>query len=922
MTANRERLRLYGREAECRRLAQLVDGVRGGSSAALVICGKPGTGRTALLDFTAELAAGLRVVRATGAESEAELAFAGLHRLCGPLLDLLGRLPSPQREALEVAFGIRAGAGPDRFLVGLAVLGLLAEAAADRPLACVIDDAQWLDPPSRQALGFAARRLAAPPLLLVFATPKPITDLTGLPVMALGGLRDADACDLLASVVRWPVDDRVRDQMLAEAKGIPGALLGLMRQVSPAQLAGGFGLPAVMPDGTAGPLLAELGELPPDTRQLLLLAAADPTGDPVLLWRAAAHLAVSPSAALPAAEAGLITFDGRVVFRDHTVRSTAYQAARLPERQAAHLALGKATHPGTDPDRRAWHQAKALTELNEDVAAELERTTARARARGGLAAAAAFLERAAVATPDPARRTARSLTAASVMLAAGEPGAAAKLLDLVEADTLDAPRQAQADLVRARLTLTAGRSNNSPLLMLEAGRKLSRFDGAQARAAYLDAIRAALSAGHQAAAGATAADVARAARETWPDPDSPGPAAALAAGLAASLGGDLTAGAPLLRQAVDGVRDELTTTTELTLLPLACAAALQLWDDQAGDTFGHRYVELARSAGALTELPAALNTLGVLRLLSGDLAGADWLAGEARAVAIAAGVRTAPYSALGLAALRGRADPARALIDSTRREAGQRSEGLGVAAANWAAAVLYNGLGRYAEALSAAEDAVEQAGPPVIAGWAMGELIEAATRSGQTGRATEVMRALADVTAAAGTDWALGVRARSLALLSDGPAAEDQYQAAIRHLGRSRARVDLARAHLLYGEWLRRERRHSNAREQLHQAEAMLEAMGADGFTERARRELLADGETVRKRGAGADRDLTPQERQVAVRARDGKTNNEIGAELFLSARTVEWHLRKVFAKLDITSRRQISGTLPAATRSGRRTSA
>jgi DNA-binding CsgD family transcriptional regulator len=912
MSANREPLRLRGRQAECGRLAKLVDGVRGGDSATLVMRGVPGTGKTALLDLTAGLATGLQVVRVAGTESETELAFGGLHRLCQAMLDLLGRLPGPQRAALEIAFGLRAGAGPDRFLVGLAVLGLLAESAADHPLVCLIDEAHWLDQASRQALGFAARRLTTEPLLVLFAAPEPVPDLDGLPTLALGGLRDADARDLLASVVRCPIDDRVRDQILAEAGGIPGALLGLLHAVSPAQLAGGFGLPDALSGSTSGPLLAELSELPPETRQLLLLAAADPTGDPALLWRAAAQLGITGQAAVPAAEAGLITFDGRVVFRDHAVRSTAYQVAPLRERRSAHRALAQATQSRADPDRRAWHLAQALIELDEDVAAELERTADRARARGGLAAAGAFLERAATATPDAARRAERSLVAASVMLQAGEPRAAAKLLDLTEADTPDDHRQARADLVRARLAFTVNGGGDSSQLFLDAARQLSRFDGAQSRTAYLDAIRAALSAGSRAAPGATMADVVRAARDGSSDTDFPTPPDALLAGLAASFSGELTVGASLLRRAISGFDGEMTTAGELGLLPLACAGALQLWDDRAADALASRYVRLARSAGALGDLPSALNALGCMRLLAGDLAAADSLAAEAQTIAEAVGIRAAPYAALGLAALRGHEDPARALIDSSGQDAALRGEGLGVAAARWAAAVLHNGLGRYAQALSAAEDAIDHAGPPVVAGWPMAELVEAAVRSGQPGRAEGAMRSLSRIAMAAGTDWALGVQARAQALLSD---REELYQAAINHLGRSRARVDLARAHLLYGEWLRRDNRRADAREQLHRADEMLGAMGVAGFAERARRELLATGETVRRRTAGTDRDLTPQEMQIALRARDGKTNREIGAELFLSARTVEWHLHKVSTKLAITSRRQLRDALPAAAR-------
>jgi DNA-binding CsgD family transcriptional regulator len=915
MSANRESLRLHGRQAECGRLAKLVDGVRGGGSAVLVVHGEPGTGKTALLDFTAGLDTCLRVVRAAGAESETELAFGGLHRLCGPMLDLLGRLPGPQREALEIAFGVRAGTGPDRFLVGLAVFGLLASSAADRPLICVVDDAHWLDQASRQALGFAARRLTTEPLLVLFAAPEPITELDGLPTMALGGLRDADARDLLASVVPYPIDDRIRDQILAEAGGIPGALLGLLQDVSPSLLAGGLGLPEVVSRSTSGSLFAELGELPEQTLRLLLLAAADPTGDPALLWRAAAHLGISSEAAVPAAEAGLVTFDGRVVFRNHAVRSTAYRVARLRERRSAHHALAQATDPRADPDRRAWHRAAALTELDEDVAAELERTAGRAQARGGLAAAAAFLERAASMTPDAARRAERCFAAASVMLQAGEPWAAAKLLDLTETDTLDNHRQACAGLVRARLAFTVNRDGDAAQLLLDAARQLSRFDGAQSRTAYLDAIRAALSAGGLAAPGATAADVARAAREGSSGTDCPGPPDALLAGLAASFSGELAVGASLVHRAISGFGSEMSTAAELSLLSLAYAGALQLWDDRAADALASRYVSLARTQGALSDLPSALNALGCMRLVAGDLAAADSLAAEAQTIAEVTGIRAATYGALGLAALRGHEESALDLIKSSGQDAALRGEGLGVAAAEWAAAMLYNGLGKYARALSAAEDAVSHAGPPAVAGWAMAELVEAAARSGQPGRAEGAMRTLSRIAMAAGTDWALGVQARLQALLSD---REDLHQAAIDYLGRSRARVDLARAHLLYGEWLRRENRRADAREQLHRADEMLGAMGAAGFAERARRELVATGETVRRRAAGTDRDLTPQEMQIAMYARDGRTNREIGAELFLSARTVEWHLHNVCAKLGITSRRQLRDVLPAATKAMR----
>jgi DNA-binding CsgD family transcriptional regulator len=904
MSVNREYPRLYGRQAECESLTRLVGGVRAGSSAVLVVHGERDTGKTALLDFAAGLDTGLQLIRVAGSEPETELAFGGLHRLCRTMLDLRGRLPGPQREALEIAFGLLAGAEPDRFLVSLAVFGLLAESAAQHPLMCVIDEAHLLDRASRHVLGFAARRLTSEPLLLLFAVPEPVRDLDGLPAMALGGLRDEDARDFLASIVHCPVDDRVRDQILAETRGIPGAI-ALLRDVSPAQLAGGFGLTDVLPGSTSGPLFEKLSALPAETGRLLLLAAADPTGDPALLWRAAAQLGVTSEAAVPATEAGLITFGSRVVFRDHATRATAYQVARLRERRSAHRALAEATDAGADPDRRAWHQAKALTGLDEDVAAGLERVAGRAQARAGLAAAAAFLERAATATPDAARRAERSLTAASVMLQAGEPGAAAKLLDLTETDTLDDHGQARADLVRARLGFLVNRGGDASRPLVDAARRLSRFAGAQSRTAYLDAVRAALAAGSLAAPGATVAEAARAGASATDCPEAPD---MLLAGLAASFNGEFTVGASLLRRAITGLSAEMSTAAGLSLLPLACAGALQLWDNRAAEALASRYLSLARTGGALIDLPSALSALSCVRMLAGDLTTADALAAEARTTAEAIGIRAAPYGALGVAALRGQAAPALALIGSAGQDAALRGEGLGVAAANWAAAMLHNGMGQYGQALSAAEAAVEHAGPAVVAGLPMAELVEAAVRAGQPGRAAAAMRSLSRIAMAAGTDWALGVQARSQALLSD---QENLYRAAIHYLGRSRARADLARAHLLYGEWLRRENRRADAREQLHRADELLGAIGATGFGERARHELLATGETVRKRAAGTDLILTPQETQVAMHARDGKTNREIGAELFLSARTVEWHLHKICAKLGITSRRQLRDVLP-----------
>jgi DNA-binding CsgD family transcriptional regulator len=908
MVANREnRPRLCGRQGECATLAGLVEDARRGTSAVLVLRAEPGAGKTALVDYAVGLAPDLRVVRVEGTESERELAYAGLHQLCGSMLGLLDRLPPPQRDALEIAFGVRAGPGPDRLAVGVGLLSLLALSAAERPLVCVVEDTHWLDRASVQALAFAVRRLSAESTLVIFTAREPVADLAGLPEMVLGGLRDADARDLLDAGLLWPLDERVREQILTETRGNPRALLELLHGLSPARLAGGFGLPGVLPGGIPGELLFQLDGLPAQTFMLLLTAAADPTGDPALIWRAAGRLAIPADAADPATEAGLVAFGRRVVFRDRVVRSAVYRSAPLRDRHAAHDALAQATDPQADPDRRAWHRSHALWEPEEDVAAELDRTAARAQVRGGLCARAAFLERAAVMTPQAARRQERSLTAAAAMLAAGEPDAAAKLLDVAEAGVLDDHQQAIADLQRARLAFAVNRGGDAPRLLLDAAQQLNRFDAVQARGAYLDAIGAAIFAAGLAVPGASVALVTHAAHT-----DSPGPPDPLLDGLAACFGDGHPAGAPVLRRALNGFGHGMTVVEQLRWLPLACAAALRLWDEQAWDTLSSRHVRLAREAGAIGDLPLALTSLACLHVLAGELSTAQSLVDESDVIAEAANGRPAPFGVLGLAALRGRLDPALALIDSTAKDAALRGEGLGLAAAKWATAVLYNGLGQYEEALSAAEESIGYGGALTVAHWAMAEMIEAAARTEQPGRAAEAMRDLSQVATAAGTDWALGVRARSLAVLSTGQTADNLYRTAIRHLSQSRARVDLARAHLLYGEWLRRENRRVDARQQLRQAHELLGAMGADGFAERARRELLAIGETVRKRTVATATGLTAQELRIALRARDGQTNTEIGTELFVSPRTVEWHLRKVFAKLGITSRRQLRHALPS----------
>jgi DNA-binding CsgD family transcriptional regulator len=900
---------LTGRRSERGLLDRLVEEVRAGESRVLVVRGEPGVGKTALLNYLVGRAPGCRVVRVAGVQSEMELAFAGLHLLCAPMLDRLDRLPVPQREALRTAFGLSAGPPPDRFLVGLAVLTLLAEVAGKRPLICVIDDEQWLDRASAQALGFAARRLAADPVGLVFAARVPGSELAGLPELEVAGLGESDARALLESVLAGPLDARVRDLFIAETQGNPLALLELPRGLSPAELAGGFGLPGAVP--LAGRIEDSFGRqleaLPDHTRQLVLLAAADPSGDASLVWRAAERLGIPVLAAAPAAEAGLVEFGPRVRFRHPLVRSAAYRSASFGGRQEVHAALAAVTDPQAGADRRAWHRAQAAAGPDEQVAAELERSAGRAQARGGLAAAAAFLERSVALTADPARRAERTLAAAQASLQAGAFGQARELLTVAEAGLLDEFASARVDLLRGQIAFASGLGSDAPPLLLKAAKRLEPLSLDLARETYLSAWIAAMFAGRLAGAG-DLAEVSTAAR-ALPPPGHPARLADLLLDALALLVTDgHAAAAPALRRAASAFASrDISPEEDLRWGWLAQAAAIVLWDEDGWHAIAARQTQLARDVGALDQLPIDLASQAATVIRSGDFPAATSMIGEADVVSEAIGIRYPPFAALWVACLSGQEAEAAPLIESTMAEGTAGGQGHAVSFAQCLAATLYNGLGRYADALAAAQQASED--PLYVSMWALPELIEAAVRSGntQTGRALE---RLAETAQAGGTDYGLGVEARSRALLSRGEAADGLYREAIDRLSRTRLRPELARAHLLYGEWLRREGRRADARTQLRTAYQMLATIGAGGFAERARRELLAAGDTVRKHTVETRTELTAQEATIARLAQDGQTNTEIGAQLFLSARTVEWHLGNVFTKLGITSRRELRRAL------------
>jgi DNA-binding CsgD family transcriptional regulator len=902
---------LLGRRRECAEIDRLLADVLAGASRVLVLRGDAGVGKSVLLDYLAEHVGDWRVLSAVGVESEMELAYSGLQQLCSPVLDLLERLPAPQRDALVTVFGLSPGGPPDRFLVGLATLTLLAEVAEQHPLICVVDDAQWLDLASAQVLAFVARRLLAERIAVVCAARTGCGDevLAGLPAMQLSGLSNDDARTLLLGSVYGPLDAAVCDQIIAESRGNPLALLELPRTWSIADLAGGFGVPEGRPiaDKIEESYLRRLRSLPSDTQLLLLVAAAEPLGDPVLLHRALQSLGVDLDAANPAVDSGLLHIGGRVEFAHPLVRSATYRVAAADDRHRVHRALADATDPETDPDRRAWHRARATAWADEDVAAELERSAGRAQSRGGLAAAAAFLTRATELTPDPARRVQRALDAAFANVQAAAFDTARTLLAVAREGPLDELQRVRIDLLSAHLAMASSRGNLASPLLLAAARRLVPINLRLARETYLDAFAAALF-------GSRLNDHLREIAQ------------AVRAAPAAS-GGDITAAdllldafvahtdnyavaVPRCRDAIQYIRrDRNNLDRRLRCVGLAYLIAMEIWDEESADVLSLEHLQIARKTGALGALAIALSSRTTVLVFRGELSASASLIAEAHSVEEATGVSAMAYGASLVAAWKGDAIEAGELIGATIRDASSRGEGAFLAFGDYARAVLCNGCGQYGEAMVAAQNAA-RGHEFIIGNWGLTELVESASRAGRTDLASDALDRLATRARASGTDWALGLEARSRALLSDGDSAEGLYREAIERLGRTRVRAELARAHLLHGEWLRRAGRRVDARRELTEAEEMFTAMGAAGFAERTRRELLATGATVRKRTLETRDDLTAQEAQIAFLARDGLSNPEIAAQLFVSPRTVEWHLGKVFTKLGISRRGQLMAAL------------
>jgi DNA-binding CsgD family transcriptional regulator len=540
------------------------------------------------------------------------------------------------------------------------------------------------------------------------------------------------------------------------------------------------------------------------------------------------------------------------------------------------------------------------------VAGELERSAGRAQSRGGYAAAAAFLERATSLTVDPRRRAQRALGAAQAKFQAGAFDASLGLLATAESGPLEELDRARADRLRAQIAFASRRGREAPELLLTAARRLEPLDVGLARETYLDALWAALYVGRR-SEGGELLEIAEAARAAPPPPQPPRVVDLFLDGYVLLVTEGYAAAAPALKRALQEFRGGLASREEVRWQWIAMLTAHSLWDEQSAQALGRAYLELVRETGAVSELPIAIASAVGVHIERGELDTAASLLEEAEAATEATGRPFAPYPAIALASLRGREGTARQLIKAAEPDVVDAGDALWVTFAHSATAELYNGLGQYEDALAEARRAAEDPIDFSYSAWGLVELIEAAVRCGEGELAADTLRRLSDATRASGTDFALGIEARCRALLSDGGLAEGLYREAIERLERTTVRVELSRAHLLFGEWLRRERRRLDAREQLRRAHAMFAEFGMEAFAERARVELEATGEHARRRSVETLDELTPQEAQISRLAADGATNQEIAARLFISASTVDYHLRKAFRKLGVRSRTQLA---------------
>jgi DNA-binding CsgD family transcriptional regulator len=912
--------RLLGRRREQAAIGNLLQAARDGEGGVLVLHGDPGVGKTALLDDTVHAAEGYRTVSAVGLEGEMEFPFAALQQLCAPILHFDVHLPDLQRNALSVAFGVSAGTAPDAFLIGLATLGLLSETAETQPLLCIIDDAQWLDSASAKALTFAARRASAERIAFLFAARTLDEGLAALPALQLGPLAHGDARNLMRSVIPGPLDERILERLVVETHGNPLAVIEFPRGLAPSQLAGGFGLPTALPltKQIEQTFTRRLAHLSPDAKQLLLLASADPSGDPVLLSHAAQKMGIAQAAGQLLETHGLLEIGTGVAFRHPLARSAVYAAAGPQERRDSHRALAEAVNPALDPDRHAWHRAQAAIAPDDAVAEELERSAARARSRGGIAAGAAFLERAAALSSDPADRAKRALAAAKAKYEAGFLQEALQLIASVEDTEADERQHALAELLKGQVTLAARRGGEASPTLLRAARTLEPTDPQLARETYVEALSSALFAGSLAGTPSLI-EVSEAALAS-PAPAVTGATDLLVEGIALWFTDSYAAGAPLLKQALAAFLDD-TSPQPLAALRLSMAtwAAAELWDEEAWIRLAEEQLSRARASGELTAVPSALGNRSIIHAMCGEFATAAALVEEQEAIEDAAGMAPTANGALWLPAWAGQETELQAMARVVSSDASARREGYALGVIGLVSAVLYNGLGRYPEATAAVRTAPEDAHRLAAPIAAVVELVEAATLGGDRPLAERALRQLLERTEAAQSTWALATAARSTALLAEPEQQDALYQEAIDRSSTTRLRVDLARTQLLYGEALRRRGRRADARTQLRSAHSLLTELGTAAFADRARRELHAAGGRAENKPVGNREpvnDLTPKETRIARLAADGHTNREIAAQLFISPSTVEYHLRKSFRKLDVQSRTQLATKLLQSTAS------
>jgi len=899
---------LLGRAAESDLLEGLLRDAREERSGVLVLIGEAGVGKSALLDHAAQTAEGFRIARAVGVEAEMEMPYAALHELCGPMLGAIHALPGPQRKALEVAFGLTSGTPPEPLLVGLAALTLLADESRTQPLLCVVDDAQWLDSASAQALAFVARRLLADHVVLLFAAREPTQELRGLPELVIEGLPDDEARALLALAIGAPLDERVLEPIVAQARGNPLALIELPRGLSPHELATGFSTPAAVPIATRieelfQQRLEHLGQDPNGTRKLLLLTALEPLGDVHRVWAAAEREGIGGEAADAAVDAGLLADAATLRFRHPLVRSATWRAATPQERRDAHAALAIVTDGDRDPDRRAWHLARAATDPDEAIAVDLERAAGRAQERGGVAAAAAFLELAAELTPDEVRRAERLLFAAGAHLLSGATARAQALVKQSLRHLKDPALRAVAMRIEGACLFAEGRGGDTPALLFEAGIALSASSPAMAREALMESMEAAMWAGRLTSA-TTMLDVARAAAAV-PSDDNDSAPSLLLSGYTKRFLETYPAAVGCWRKATEAFDSELEQMPVMQWHGMIWNATGEMLDFAAHRAVAGRWVRLAKEHGALATLPVALSGLGWCEMLAGRVQAAESLLVEALEISASTGAPAVPGAneilRLGIMEWRG-SDSAGGLSEAVRAEAMGRGQGLGVSITEYARTICELGHGRYEEARGHALGVFEE-DVLYFGTIGLGDAIEATVRSGDTETALAALARLTERAEATRTPWGLGLLARGRALLAEDERAEPLFEESISHLNRSGVTTEHARSRLLYGEWLRRRRRRRDARDQLRLAHDMCQAMGLDAFASRARIELEATGERARVRAPDTRDDLTPQERQIALLAAEGHTNAEIAAQLFISPHTVAYHLRKVFSKLDINSR-------------------